>query len=407
MSTDDFSNSDIQSLVSLRGGGLAGMAYAFAAKAASAEKLARFTAARFGKEDASTSLARAAVDDAAARVRILRAEEAKTRVEVPDVDEETMAVSGIVTRDGEPVETMTVAAYSAEGKLLGKGCTGEGGRFVLEIGDAVPFRLVVLGTDGRECYADPEIRPFMAGDSLFVSIDIAKDGICADPPEERTEPKTVTVPDLVGRTVREAEARLRRAQLVPGEQISKPDAERDGLVIEQKPKAGTQAKPGDSVAFVVGAKPEETHVVPDVTGAPVRRARAVLAEAGYPDIEFSATRSDKAAIIVEQKPKGGTPVDPGSTVALAIGISGELKADAPALVEFYDAEASAASGRIGGAAVLDRLIAGRIDSYERLTKILDSKDEVFGPPLGIVDAARLKAIRSTLLAVLKRIKRVL
>ena len=407
MSTEDFSNADLRSLFALRQGGLVGIARMTEARDASLRRGLAFARARHGDDGRIDGLAKAAEEQSKLLATALAAEVEHTRLEVPEVDESVMGVSGRVTRSGEPVDALTIGAYSSEGKLVGKGCTGEGGRFVLEIGQETPIRLSVFDANGKECYSDREERPFLAGDSLFVEIDLGAEGRCADPPDTRPPDEKAIVPELGGKPLKEAQALLDRAGLVLGKQERRSDADRDGVVLDQSPKPGTSLKPGDAVDIVVSAKPETGRAVPALVGLGIAEAVDTLARAGYQQTELAAKRSDKAAVVIDQKPPAGKEADPSITVALVVAISGDMKADAPALAAFYDAEPSRTAGKLAGAALFDRLIAKRIVSYDRLAEWLAAKDEEFGTPLGIIDAGRLKAIRATVEAVLKRVKRAL
>ncbi|HYZ11039.1 MAG TPA: Stk1 family PASTA domain-containing Ser/Thr kinase [Actinomycetota bacterium] len=152
--------------------------------------------------------------------------------------------------------------------------------------------------------------------------------ISQDPPadqrvEEGTEvtlvisrgPPPEPVPNVVGMTQEEAEVRLQSAGFEVGEVTSEESEEDEGIVLEQDPPAGEDARPGTAVNLVVSSGPA-TVAVPDVLCQDLGSAEQELAEAEL-DMVVTGTRfSDECepGTVAEQNPSAGTEVQPGSNV---------------------------------------------------------------------------------------------
>ena len=63
------------------------------------------------------------------------------------------------------------------------------------------------------------------------------------------------IPNLVGRSIEDARARLKKLKLEPRIRWSPADAAEPGTVLEQRPKAGLAAAPGVRVELVVARAP--------------------------------------------------------------------------------------------------------------------------------------------------------
>ncbi len=138
------------------------------------------------------------------------------------------------------------------------------------------------------------------------------------------EPGFVTVPDVTGGSVDEADARLKEAGLDRGPVSEVPGpAEKVGLVINQSPPAGAKVAPGSAVALIVGA-PEDAPdgiLVPSVVRLFQHDAEAILADAGLAVGEVKGLPGPDALVgrVVEQSPEAGSVAQPGDKVALVVG----------------------------------------------------------------------------------------
>jgi len=131
--------------------------------------------------------------------------------------------------------------------------------------------------------------------------------------------RPIAVPDVTGDQVAQATQRINDAGLRLGK-VSEvaTDAAPTGNVIEQKPAAGTEMKPGESISLVV-ATPADRSKVPDVTGKSITDADAALATARlatYRVETFSTTAT--VGIVIGQVPSAGAMLVPGSYVAVSV-----------------------------------------------------------------------------------------
>ena len=135
-------------------------------------------------------------------------------------------------------------------------------------------------------------------------------------------PAEVTVPDVVGKAVEDAQAALEQAGFdVTVEQV---DSDKEiGTVVRQAPKAGSQAGSGDTITLYV-SKGVTKVTVPDVTGSDISTARSEITAAG---LKVGAVTEDDgssglaAGTVTGQDPSGGASVAKGSSVDLIIAAS--------------------------------------------------------------------------------------
>ncbi len=128
--------------------------------------------------------------------------------------------------------------------------------------------------------------------------------------------ETTTVPNVVGMTKQQAEAKLRAA----GFRVRASDAFSEsvpaGKVISQNPQEKLTVAVGSVVSIVV-SKGAERVSVPDVIGRTAIDAKAVLEAAGF-KVELQYEPHSEAGTVLEQSPSPGTSVAKGSTVTLLV-----------------------------------------------------------------------------------------
>ena len=137
---------------------------------------------------------------------------------------------------------------------------------------------------------------------------------------EVTEPKRVKVPDLVGRSHRDAAEKLEKEGFVAGEVTRERSCSDAGLVLRQSPEKGTRLMPGSGVAFVVSAPPgADGREVPDLFGAERRRAESLLSELGFRIGPIDEQESERpAGSVIAQRPAARTVLYAGCAVALTV-----------------------------------------------------------------------------------------
>lgn len=154
----------------------------------------------------------------------------------------------------------------------------------------------------------------------------------------------VEVPDLFGKSVREAELALDNAGLAVGEiaQDYHPDVPA-GKVIAQSPEAGAKAEIGSRIDLVVSqGQPPASIQVPQLVGLDEESAKATIAASGLSvgEIKAQPTSTAPAGTVLAQNPPAGTQVEPGTAVDLLVAASASSPEMGP----------SAASDAAGGAA---------------------------------------------------------
>ena len=129
------------------------------------------------------------------------------------------------------------------------------------------------------------------------------------------------VPNLVGKTVSEAQKALSNKGLTDGgstEEYSNTVAE--GKIISQNVKAGKKVDGGTSVSYVVskGKKPAETVAVPDLRGYSLADAISALSNRGLSYKEIAADSPSPPGTVVDMSPDIGSQVEVGSTITLYV-----------------------------------------------------------------------------------------
>jgi len=132
---------------------------------------------------------------------------------------------------------------------------------------------------------------------------------------------SVTVPDVINSSEREARASLESAALqVETVILRKPNLPRD-VVIDQNPPPFAEVKPGRRVYLTINTGDTTTVVVPRVESFGIRQAQNMLMQA---DLIVGSVQPDSIPsvykdIITQQDPPAGERVAPGTTVHLLFG----------------------------------------------------------------------------------------
>ncbi|MEV0382966.1 Stk1 family PASTA domain-containing Ser/Thr kinase [Nonomuraea sp. NPDC050643] len=136
----------------------------------------------------------------------------------------------------------------------------------------------------------------------------------------------VKVPDgLIGLSQADATALLEKAELRPAIK-TKASSQKQGTVIDTRPKAGESVEKGGTVTLYV---PMELGEVPSVIGLTVADAKAQLKAAGF-RTKVQEQPSDQAAgTVIQQNPGEGTPQVPNTTVTIVVSSGPEDTAPPP------------------------------------------------------------------------------
>lgn len=150
--------------------------------------------------------------------------------------------------------------------------------------------------------------------------------------------KSVTVPDLRGKSPSEAEALLEQNKLVgkAGDSVFDESVEVNS-VSRQSPEAGATAKEGDIVTYQL-SKGKESVEVPDVVGADYDSAVSALEERGFKvETGYDSSDSYEEGYVIEQSLTG--VADKGSTVTIIVS-SGPNLIDIPWVVGYSESDAT-------------------------------------------------------------------
>lgn len=134
----------------------------------------------------------------------------------------------------------------------------------------------------------------------------------------------VTVPDITGKTVSEAQELLNKLQLgiaKGGEAAS--DTVEAGLIISQDLKAGTTVATHSTVYYVISTGVADI-TVPDVAGKSQTVAETTLKSSGL-ETKVTQENSDTVPIgdVIRTNPAAGTEVSTGSTVEVVVSLGKE------------------------------------------------------------------------------------
>jgi eukaryotic-like serine/threonine-protein kinase len=133
-------------------------------------------------------------------------------------------------------------------------------------------------------------------------------------------PRTVEVPDVVGKDRDEAERLLEGAGLQVTFTEREDENREPGTVLAMSPAPGTQAEKDATVTLTIAKEPKQV-AVPDVMGDDVNDAVDALEEAGFRvrQREEMVATPDEDGIVSAQDPPAGEKRDKGSRVIITVG----------------------------------------------------------------------------------------
>ncbi|MCL1905893.1 MAG: Stk1 family PASTA domain-containing Ser/Thr kinase [Clostridiales bacterium] len=153
--------------------------------------------------------------------------------------------------------------------------------------------------------------------------------------EEQVAPTTVTVPDLLGWDLADAEEKLLSLELVPVHTTKYDEVIGVNKVMQQNPPASSEVKSGREITLTVSAGPRLTEV-PLVVGDSVVMAETKLFNRGllYDYLEPEYNEDFLAGQIFSQDPKANVQVPGGTTVFLTVSLGPEpFPVEVPSMLE--------------------------------------------------------------------------
>lgn len=213
----------------------------------------------------------------------------------------------------------------------------------------------------------------------------------------------VEVPNVVGRSLQEAEVLLREANLsytiMDGEWNAEVPANE---VIRQQPEGGKVVRSGRVVQITPSRGPELLEV-PDIVGKPLLQAQIILLEAGFVLGQQNTRSSDTvpAEQIIEQNPRVGIRAERNQQIDVVVSTGKEVVVtSSPSLVGLTEAEAAQKLNELGltlGAITRDYSPAPYGTTIRQIPPVGDRM--IQGDPVSIVIS------RGTLLSFTLEIKR--
>jgi serine/threonine-protein kinase len=134
--------------------------------------------------------------------------------------------------------------------------------------------------------------------------------------------RELTIPDLRGKSVRQANISLNRMGLVVGSEISGAHASiPKGVVIRTEPPADQVVRVGDRVDIIVSAGEKSgKNILPNVVGVSLEQAQMSLDSAGFlvGEIERVSDKEHLPNTVLSQEPQASEYLESGSSINLKV-----------------------------------------------------------------------------------------
>ena len=125
----------------------------------------------------------------------------------------------------------------------------------------------------------------------------------------------VTVPDVLGKSERDATAQLTDLGL-DVEAVEQDSEQPEGIVVDSDPRPATSVEAGSAVTIFVSTGPAE---VPNVVGMTEDEAVAEIEEAGFEvDVRYDTETPSERGTVLRQDPSGSSEAPRGSTVTITV-----------------------------------------------------------------------------------------
>jgi serine/threonine-protein kinase len=211
-----------------------------------------------------------------------------------------------------------------------------GGRVVLQIGQGPATTAVpdVVGRPQADAVAALEAEGFTARVSRRADDDVPEGDVISQNPRAGAQaaegtrvtivvssgPGQVAVPDVRQRSLTTATQLLQAEGLQRGTVTEQPSTDLSpGTVISQDPGPTTRVDRGSAVNLVVAKAPDQI-AVPSVVGLTADQARQKLTTAGFTPLSDAVDSDTPAGQVIDQTPRAGTLVDPGSPVTFTVSL---------------------------------------------------------------------------------------
>lgn len=152
---------------------------------------------------------------------------------------------------------------------------------------------------------------------------------------------SVTVPDVTGMTLSEAQQIMKEYNLKLDTDYSFDSSVEEGLIISSSPGAGASVSAGDTITVTISkgaqTEPEEEYItIPNVLGDDFNTAKAELEDLGlYVQVYEDYSSEYAAGTVMSQSIGYGTQVSPGSTIEIEVSIGSLAESEAQAQNDSY------------------------------------------------------------------------
>ncbi len=139
-----------------------------------------------------------------------------------------------------------------------------------------------------------------------------------------------TVPNLIGKSKKEAEKIIEEFGFEVGDIIEKTDTAEKNQVIAQDPDGGTQAEIGSKISITISdGKGKEKGIIPNLLGLTEDEAKNTIENAGFVVGKISYNQSDTYAKdkVMDQSQEPGENVDKGTKIDFVISMGPQLPVD--------------------------------------------------------------------------------
>jgi serine/threonine-protein kinase len=138
--------------------------------------------------------------------------------------------------------------------------------------------------------------------------------------------ETVTMPDVLGQSERDATAQLTALGLNV-ESVPQDSDAPQGTVVDTEPRPASEVEAGATVTIYVSNGPQE---VPNVVGMDEDEAEQTLEDAGFDvQVEHDTTTPAERGTVLRQEPGGGSEAPRGSTVTITVSDYKEKPSETP------------------------------------------------------------------------------
>jgi hypothetical protein len=344
------------------------------------------TEARLGADHPETKKRHAQAARLATRAEQMATDIGRQTLHKPPLGDQA-GLYGRVTRDGAPCPGLMVCVLDEQGEMLVHSCTGRNGDYALSFAPDKPIRIEVRDAEAvlLRDQTGTDYPPYRA---VHRDIELSKaKPIC--PGDKPTDYKGgVQTPNLVGQEIDAAERVLRALGLASGKRRTR-KADKDGIVLEQDPVAGTPVAAGSAVDLVISKADEKpASRVPDLVGRSLHQAVGEVLKAGA-EIGSVNISSDggKTAKVQACNPDDSVM---GNVMATVLATTAE----------------AAAIGLDSKAAAADWLKTHKLTNIDKVGETLAMEDAALRKHFRMKKDEAVGAVRSLLQAAVSRVRKV-